>query len=493
MPQSKDRSKGRTPGRPAGRPSAQGTGPARRATPSERAARGDAGSSARGAGRPSRDADGAPSRRTLSLKPGDRAESAAPRAARPAGSRARVNTDGEFSTTKPVRKAAAPRSAPAKFAGDKFAGGAQAGKSTRSAKSPSRRPAARAAEGSERPYSSDVSLERAERPKTRSGGGSAWAGADKPRSGPRPGPKARVRKEDGLRGAPERSPAARPATAGAAARKPRKAAGDASHFPPPPEPSADGRERIQKWLASAGVASRRAIEDWINEGRISVNGQPAEIGQRVGPKDRISVDGRLLRIAPQSEKLRVLLYKKRVGEVVTRADPEGRRTVFRKLPELEHGRWIAVGRLDINTSGLLLLTNDGELAKRLMHPSYELARSYAVRVLGNIEEEVINRLKRGVELDDGPAKFNTIDRVDGREFDDEEGGSANRWFKVTVREGRNRLVRRLFESQELQVSRLIRVGYGPVELGSGIKSGSYRELAKDEVSAVLQAVGMKGR
>lgn len=247
-------------------------------------------------------------------------------------------------------------------------------------------------------------------------------------------------------------------------------------------------------LASAGIASRRAIEELIRDGRIAVNGTTAELGCKVGAKDRITLDGRSLRISQQDAPMRVLLYKKRVGELVTRADPDGRKTVFRKLPELETGRWIAVGRLDINTSGLLLLTNHGELARRLTHPSYEVRREYAVRVLGEVTPEILTRLRRGVELDDGPAHFESIALTDNREFAEEgdnDGSAANRWFHVSLREGRNRLVRRLIESQGLQVSRLIRVAYGPVKLGGGIRSGSYRELDRDELTTLCNAVGLQ--
>ncbi len=255
--------------------------------------------------------------------------------------------------------------------------------------------------------------------------------------------------------------------------------------------SAQDGERIQKALASAGVASRRAIEDLIREERIKVNGELATLGHRVSVRDRITVDGRGVKLSRTAEPPRVLLYKKRVGELVTRSDPDGRRTIFRKLPELENGRWIAIGRLDINTSGLLLLTNDGELARRMTHPSFEIKREYAVRVLGEVNADLVKRLKCGVELDDGPAHFDTIEIADGREHEEEGGGSANRWFHVSLHEGRNRLVRRLFESQDLQVSRLIRIAYGPIALGGGIKSGSYRELDRDELKTLLQAVDMQ--
>jgi len=245
-------------------------------------------------------------------------------------------------------------------------------------------------------------------------------------------------------------------------------------------------ERIQKVLAEAGVASRRAIETLIAEGRISVNGEPATLGQKVDAKDRVKVDGRPVRLSVKQAATRVLLYKKRVGELVTRDDPEGRKTIFKKLPELETGRWIAVGRLDINTSGLLLLTNDGELARRLTHPSFEMEREYAVRVLGEMNDEVLQSLRKGVQLEDGMAHFDSI--VPG---DNEDGEGANQWWLVTLKEGRNREVRRLFESQGLQVSRLIRVRYGPVELGRGVKSGGYRELTPDEMNRVLTQVGME--
>lgn len=245
-------------------------------------------------------------------------------------------------------------------------------------------------------------------------------------------------------------------------------------------------ERIQKVLATAGVASRREIERLIAEGRITVNGRPAEIGQAIGPEDKVRVDGRQIGLQRKAEAARVLIYKKRVGEVVTRDDPEGRRTVFRKLPKLEQGRWIAVGRLDINTSGLLLFTNHGELARRLTHPSFEISREYAVRVHGAIDDELVQRLTKGVELDDGPARFDSM-----RSAPSEDGEASNQWYTVTLREGRNREVRRLFESQGLQVSRLIRVRYGPIELGRGIKSATAREATPAEVGALMAAVGLE--
>ncbi|MGH8443229.1 MAG: pseudouridine synthase [Nevskiaceae bacterium] len=253
-------------------------------------------------------------------------------------------------------------------------------------------------------------------------------------------------------------------------------------------------ERIQKVLAQAGVASRRAIEALIREGRITVNGERAAIGQKVAHGDRVLVDGKGVALPRGEETVRVLAYKKRTGEIVTRDDPEGRRTVFRKLPKLEGGRWVAIGRLDINTSGLLLFTNSGELARRLMHPSFEIEREYAVRVLGEVNDAMLERLAQGVRLEDGEGRFEKVWRSDGPgPSDDEDGaatGAANRWFQVVVKQGRNRLVRRMWEAQRCQVSRLIRVRYGPVELGRGIKSAGWRELAPPEIRELQRAVGL---
>ena len=255
------------------------------------------------------------------------------------------------------------------------------------------------------------------------------------------------------------------------------------------------KERIQKVLAQAGVASRRAIETMIREGRVSVNGERATIGLKVGFGDRVTVDGKGIALPRGADEVRVLAYKKRTGEIVTRDDPEGRRTVFRKLPKLETGRWIAIGRLDINTSGLLLFTNSGELARRLMHPSFEIEREYAVRVLGEVNDATLRLLMDGVRLDDGEGRFEKVWRSDGPGDDEaepgEKSGAANRWFQVVVKQGRNRLVRRMWESQRCQVSRLIRVRYGPVELGRGIRSSGWRELEPGEIRQLQQAVGIE--
>lgn len=243
-------------------------------------------------------------------------------------------------------------------------------------------------------------------------------------------------------------------------------------------------ERIQKVLARGGVASRREIERWIEEGRIKVNGTVASLGTRLKTGDYLHVNDRVLhweKFAMQPT--RVLLYHKPAGELVTRRDPEGRPIVFNNLPELLAARWIAVGRLDINTSGLLLLTNNGELANRLMHPSTEIEREYAVRLLGNVPDETLETLKQGIELEDGPAKFNDIHFCGG------EG--ANRWYYVTVSEGRNRLVRRLWEAMNIVVSRLMRVRYGPVVLPENLRTGAYYELSRAELDTLFEFVGLE--
>ncbi len=255
-------------------------------------------------------------------------------------------------------------------------------------------------------------------------------------------------------------------------------------------------ERIQKFLSGLGYGSRREVEDWIVEGRLVVNGEAATVGQKIDETDAVKLDGKRLSLKAGNEPMRVLLYKKRTGEMVTRDDPEGRRTVFRKLPELETGRWIAVGRLDVNTSGLLLMTNHGELARRLTHPSFEQKREYAVRALGEVSEDAFANLRKGVMLEDGEASFESIRFGDNEVEDDESEGEgattsrANKWFIVTIAEGRNREVRRLFESQGLTVNRLIRTAYGPIKLGGGIKSGSFREGTAEELRRLIEAVNL---
>jgi len=231
-------------------------------------------------------------------------------------------------------------------------------------------------------------------------------------------------------------------------------------------------ERLQKVLAQAGIASRREIEEWVIAGRISVNGLPAALGQKIGPGDRVKVNGKLIPLRFTQRSPRVLIYHKPEGEIVSRDDPEGRPTVFERLPMLRKGRWLAVGRLDFNTSGLLLFTNDGDLANRLMHPRYELEREYAVRLLGELTEEHAKSLTEGIQLADGPAKFNVLR--------DEGGEGANHWYRVTISEGRNREVRRMFEAVGLTVSRLMRVRYGTVELPARLKRGMWMEMPEDD-------------
>ena len=243
-------------------------------------------------------------------------------------------------------------------------------------------------------------------------------------------------------------------------------------------------EKLHKVLADAGIGSRRDMEELILAGRVSVNGLPAHTGQRVMPTDQVRVNGKplQLRLKAAGRPPRVLLYYKPVGEIVSQDDPEGRPTVFEKLPKVSGGRWVAVGRLDFNTEGLLLFTTSGELANRLMHPRYEVEREYAVRVLGELTEAQMQALRDGVTLDDGPARFNQIDSAGG--------SGANHWYRVTIAEGRNREVRRMFEQAGLEVSRLIRVRYGAVALPRSLARGRYSELSPEWVQAWMHDLGI---
>ncbi len=244
-------------------------------------------------------------------------------------------------------------------------------------------------------------------------------------------------------------------------------------------------EKLQKVMARMGLASRREIEAWISAGRVKVNGAVASLGMRVDLHDAIAVDGKVIRREESAESVRrVIIYNKPEGEICTRDDPEGRPTVFDRLPRPKDGRWINIGRLDINTTGLLMFTTDGELANRLMHPSYQMDREYAVRVRGEVDEEMIERLKTGVMLEDGPAKFTDIKEAPG-------GEGFNHWYHCVVMEGRNREVRRLWESQGLVVSRLKRVRFGPVFITSDLTMGRWREMSQREVDILSEEVGLK--
>ena len=243
-------------------------------------------------------------------------------------------------------------------------------------------------------------------------------------------------------------------------------------------------ERIQKVLARGGVGSRREIERWISEGRLKVNGNIVTLGTRLQVGDHLQINDRVVHWEKFAEQAtRVLLYHKPTGEVVTRHDPQNRPTVFAALPELLTGRWIAVGRLDINTSGLLLLTNNGELANHLMHPSSEVEREYSVRILGEVSAAIMERLQQGVELEDGNARFKGIYFMGG------EG--ANKWYNVIVSEGRNRLVRRLWESQNVTVSRLMRVRYGPIVLPEHLRAKHHYELNSKELALLFEFAGLR--
>jgi 23S rRNA pseudouridine2605 synthase len=248
--------------------------------------------------------------------------------------------------------------------------------------------------------------------------------------------------------------------------------------------------RIQKLLADAGLGSRRSIEEWIRAGRITVAGRVAQLGDRATANDEICLDGRRLERAGAVAG-EVLLYHKPVGEVTTRSDPQGRPTVFERLPELDRGRWITVGRLDVNTSGLLLFSTDGELAHRLMHPSSEIEREYLVRVRGRPDAAVLRQLKAGVELEDGPARFDRITEdqpeVPPRVADAAEPSNAS--FRVVLHEGRNREVRRIWSAVGFEVSRLMRIRYGPVELPRDLRPGSSRKADSAVVERLRNAVG----
>ena len=275
------------------------------------------------------------------------------------------------------------------------------------------------------------------------------------------------------------NPQRKPRPANQIDRKPRGsgAARGGRHAAPSAAPEAT--QKLQKVLAQSGLGSRRDMEVLISGGRVTVNGAVATIGARVGATDQIKVAGRIVRAQSASRLPRVLLYHKPEGEIASRDDPRGRPSVFERLPALSGAKWISIGRLDFNTCGLLMFTTSGELANRMMHPRFEIEREYAVRVMGKLLPEHVQQLMDGVELEDGVAR---CDRV---EVDAHEGEGANQWCHVVLKEGRNRIVRRLFEKLGFIVSRLMRVRYGPVDLPSRVKRNQYYELTGDETKRLL--------
>jgi 23S rRNA pseudouridine2605 synthase len=241
-------------------------------------------------------------------------------------------------------------------------------------------------------------------------------------------------------------------------------------------------ERLQKALAGAGLGSRREMEAWIAEGRVQVNGEPATLGTKVGPRDVVKVGGRRIYLRFEDKRTRILIYHKSEGEIVSRDDPKGRATVFDNLPRLRGAKWIAVGRLDYNTEGLMIFTTSGELANKLMHPRFEVEREYAVRVLGELSDDMIRQLLDGVPLEDGIARLERVSPAGG------EG--ANRWYRVIIKEGRKREVRRLFEHLGLTVSRLTRIRFGPISLPPQLRRGQKTELDDAAVAGIMAWAGM---
>jgi 23S rRNA pseudouridine2605 synthase len=260
-------------------------------------------------------------------------------------------------------------------------------------------------------------------------------------------------------------------------RKPHKQKNESSEYKPGPKP-----ERLQKIMATAGLGSRRMLEKQIKSGNILINKETAKIGQNVNPDDQISFDGKEWKVVDVASQQRSLIYNKPTGEVTTRSDPQGRPTVFDKLPLIQGARWIAVGRLDINTSGLLLMTTDGGLAHAMMHPSNRVDREYACRIFGDVDAEKLANLKKGVMLEDGLAQFSDIQAAGGDE--------NNQWFHVTLLEGRNREVRRLWASQDVVVSRLKRVRYGAVFLPKRLHMGDWSEISATDHKTIREDVGL---
>ena len=241
------------------------------------------------------------------------------------------------------------------------------------------------------------------------------------------------------------------------------------------------KTRIHKILADHGIGSRRGIESLIKQRKVKVNGELATLGQLVSEHDIFEVEGRTVRLSKKDpSKKRILMYNKKVGEISSRNDPDHKKTIFDSLPKLKSGRWVSIGRLDINTSGLILFTNDGSLANQLMHPSSNIEREYIARVHGQVTDQILNNLMKGVKLEDGFAKFTDVQG--GRK------GNTNQWFAMVIMEGRTREVRRLWESQGLEISRLKRVRYGSLFLPASLKQGTFKELSKSEISALEHQV-----
>jgi 23S rRNA pseudouridine2605 synthase len=250
--------------------------------------------------------------------------------------------------------------------------------------------------------------------------------------------------------------------------------------PPSATPVNPAGERLQKLLAAAGFGSRREIETWISAGRVTVRGQVAKLGDRAGPADSVLLDGKEIRFAAKPSQPRVIAYHKPIGELVTRSDPEGRATVFDRLPKLSPGRWVSIGRLDLNSSGLLLFTDSGELANRLMHPRQEIEREYEVRVQGGLSNDAMHQLVTGIQLDDGPAKFLRIESIKQK-----KDTGTNRWYRAVLAEGRNREVRRMVEAAGARVSRLMRVRFGPISLPHDLPPGRCIEIDAGKVQNLI--------
>jgi 23S rRNA pseudouridine2605 synthase len=271
--------------------------------------------------------------------------------------------------------------------------------------------------------------------------------------------------------APARS-AAKPRDIAAAGRRPAPATEPAEGLD-----SASGPQKIHKVLAQAGLGSRREMEELIRAGKVKVNGALAQLGMRVQPGDVIRVGKRQVTVRDSARLPRIILYHKPEGEIVSHDDPQGRPSVFEKLPPMRRGKWLAVGRLDYNTCGLLMFTTSGELANRLMHPRYEVEREYAVRIIGKLSDEHVRALKKGVRLEDGMARFEELEERGGR--------GLNNWYRVVLREGRNRIVRRMFEAVGYKVSRLMRVRFGIVSLPFALRRGAWREVDEEHTGAIL--------